>query len=75
MSLPANIAEGWGRSSNPDRARFLDYSVGSASELEALVLIARDVNLLTPTEAEEICDEIQQIRMMLAALIRRLRAE
>ena len=73
VSMPANIAESCGRLTNLDRARFLDYSAGSASELEALVLIARDIGLISAQTADEICDEIRQIRKMLASLIRLLR--
>ena len=73
ISLPANIAEAWGRFTDRDRARFLDYAVGSASELEALVLIARDTKLVSTAEANAMCDEIGQIRRMLAALINHLR--
>jgi four helix bundle protein len=39
-SIPANIAEGCGRSGNADFARFLSMSMGSASELEYHLLLA-----------------------------------
>ena len=75
ISIPANIAEGWGRFTDADRARFLDYASGSTSELEALVLIGGDLHLIDRSDAEALCDELQQIRRMLASLTRRLRTE
>ena len=73
ISVPANIAEGWGRHTSRERARFLDISSGSASELEALVLIARDVGVIPREMADDLCARIQEVRAMIAALLRKLR--
>ncbi len=53
-SIAANIAEGCGRSSDADFARFLHVALGSASELEYLVLLARDLRLITNTTYDAI---------------------
>ena len=42
VSIPANIAEGCGRGSDADLARFLQISMGSASELEYQLLLASE---------------------------------
>ena len=46
VSVPANIAEGCGRAGGPDFARHLQIAAGSASELECLAVLARDLSLL-----------------------------
>lgn len=47
LQIPANIAEGCGRKGEAELARFLQIAMGSASELEYHLLLARDLNLLT----------------------------
>jgi four helix bundle protein len=68
-SIPANIAEGCGRGTRPDFARFLQIAMGSASELEYHLLLAYDLGLLE--EGEYLClnDEVTQIKRMLSSLI------
>ncbi|WP_104546932.1 four helix bundle protein [Chroococcidiopsis sp. TS-821] len=46
VSIPANIAEGCGSKGKAELARFLQISVGSASELESYLLLVRDLQLL-----------------------------
>jgi four helix bundle protein len=43
VSIGSNIAEGCGRGTNKDFARFLSIAAGSASEVEYQVLLARDL--------------------------------
>jgi four helix bundle protein len=74
-SVPANIAEGCVRSSDADFARFLSMSLGSASELEYLALLARDLMLLPEAVYEQLLLNIQEVERMLTALIARLKAD
>jgi len=74
-SIPTNIAEGCGRNSTADFARFLQISMGSASELEYLILLTHDLKLLNPMQFKELTDTTIAIKKMLTALIKKLKTE
>jgi len=74
VSVPTNIAEGCGRSSDTDFARFLQISIGSASEVEYLLLLGRDLDLLLHEEYEELNSMVVEIKRMLTSLIKTLRS-
>ena len=75
VSIPSNIAEGCGRRTDPDFARFLDISMGSASELEYLVLLAHQLSLLDETTFRGLDTATTEVKRMLASLLSRLRAD
>ena len=72
-SIPTNIAEGCGKDTPADFARFLQIAVGSASETECLILLARDLKYLNDKQYLELIDEIVSIRKMLTALLKNIR--
>jgi len=72
VSVAANIAEG-SRGSSADFARFLSISLGSLSEAQAEILIARDVGYLEPRPVEDLLREIDEIGAMLHTLPTRVR--
>jgi four helix bundle protein len=74
-SIPANIAEGCGRKGNGEFHRFLQIAMGSASELEYFILLAFDLGLLPHEEFKKLTSQVQEIKRMLASLIRRASAE
>ena len=74
-SVPTNIAEGCGRNSDAELARFLEISMGSASELEYLLLLTRGLNLINTSDYTELTDEVIEVKRMLAVFIKKLRAE
>jgi four helix bundle protein len=74
-SIPANIAEGCGRNTDADFARFLQMSMGSASELEYHVLLAFDLGYINETIYQRLADETVQLKQMLSAFLLKLRAD
>jgi four helix bundle protein len=74
-SIPANIAEGCGRSGSAELARFLHIALGSASELDYHLLLARDLQFLTSTTHQELESEVTEVRRMLNSLIQKLRTK
>ncbi len=72
VSIPANIAEGCGRRGDPELARFLQIAMGSASELECHLLLARDLGLLKSSVAEPFLSDVTEVKRMLATFVRKL---
>lgn len=72
-SIPANIAEGCGRSGDLEFSRFVRISLGSATELEYHLLLARDIGLLPASEYQELSGEVLRVECMLARLGRVLK--
>jgi four helix bundle protein len=74
-SVPANLAEGCGRSGDAEFARFCSIAMGSASELEYHLLLARDLKLIDPKHHADLSQRTTELKRMLAALIRKLKAD
>lgn len=70
-SIPTNMAEGCGRGSDADFARFLQIALGSASELEYLLLLASDLGYLELAPTRSLLDQIQIIKKMTSSLVRK----
>ena len=72
ISVPANIAEGWGRRSTKMYIHALRISRGSLLELETEILIAHNLNYLVDSDYIEIIEKITEINKMLNSLISKL---
>ena len=75
LSIPANIAEGAGRSSDRDFAKFLQIAIASATELEYHLEFAVDAGLIARAEFVARQRDIVEVRRMLVGLTRRLRTD
>jgi len=73
-SIPANIAEGCGRDGDAEFARFFQIAMGSASELDYHLLLARDLNFVNSGDYEQLANELTEVRRMLNSFIQKLRA-
>jgi four helix bundle protein len=72
-SIPANIAEGCGRSGDAELRRFMLISMGSASELQYHLLLAQDLGYLDPKQYQDLSQATQEIKRMLSTFVTKLR--
>ncbi len=75
VSIGANIAEGCCRKGDCELGRFLQIAMGSASELEYELLLAKDLSFLKADEYGHLSSEVTEVKKMLTALIFKLRAD
>jgi four helix bundle protein len=75
MSVPTNIAEGCGRYTDAEFARFLQIAMGSASETEYQLLLGKDLGFLSNQLYKKLHNDVEEVKRMLASLITTIRAE
>jgi four helix bundle protein len=75
VSVPTNIAEGCGRGSDPDFARFLQLAMGSASEVDYLTLLSRDLEYLADEHYAPFNASVSEVKRMLTGLLLRVRGD
>jgi four helix bundle protein len=75
MSIPTNIAEGCGRNTDAEFARFLQIAMGSASETEYQLLLSHDLEFLNQEQYEKLNTDVTEIKRMLASLLKTLRVD
>ena len=73
VSIPTNIFEGCGRSSDAEFNRFLTISLGSACETEYLLLLSKDLKFLSIDLYEELNNEINLIKKKIYSLKQKLK--
>jgi four helix bundle protein len=74
-SLGMNIAEGCGRAGSAELRQFLRIAVGSATELDYQLLLARDLKLLKESDYLRLHDRVGDFLKMTVSLIRKLKTE
>ncbi len=68
VSIPSNIAEGFGRGTNPQIKQFLNIAQGSLFELETQVILSYDLEYIDKDELEAISKKIVSISKMIDGL-------
>jgi len=75
ISIPSNIAEGWGRGTTKNYIQFLEISRGSLYELNTLIIISNNLTHLSKDDSSEIENKIFEIGRMLNSLITKLESK
>ncbi len=72
VSIPSNIAEGYGRKTTLEYVRFLYIAYGSVCELETQTMISGDLDYVDKKGLQELKEEIGDVERMLKAMIKSL---
>ena len=69
VSIPSNIAEGYGRGSNKELVHFLYVAKGSANELDTQLILSRELGYITDEKYSEISELNEEVNKMISSLI------
>ena len=69
LSIPLNIAEGYGRKSKEEFKRFLRISLGSSNEVEAILEISKELNYIEEEEYQKLSKANDIIGKMIYRMI------
>jgi four helix bundle protein len=72
VSIPSNIAEGYGRKTTLEYVRFFYIAYGSVCELETQTMISGDLGYVEKERLQELREEIGDVERMLKAMIKSL---
>jgi four helix bundle protein len=72
VSVPSNIAEGYGRKTTADYIKFLYIAYGSNCEMETQIMLSGDLDYIDKPVMKRIIDDINEVERMLKALIKSL---
>ena len=75
VSIPSNIAEGAGRTTNKDFSNFLNIANGSSNEMETQLIIAERLGLISTRESEPVIEKLTSIRKRVCSLQSKLGIE
>jgi len=73
-SIPANIAEGYGRGSRKEYLQFLMVAQGSLKELETRFIVSEKLAYLTAAQKDRLLSQTDELGRMSGSLIRKLKA-
>jgi len=68
VSIPSNVAEGFGRKSDGDFARFLSIAIGSSYEVQTQIEIAQNIGFMSNETRIKLLDMLEEVERMLKSL-------
>jgi len=74
VSIPSNLAEGCGRGSDADFARFVQMALGSAFEVDYQLLLSCDLSYLSEEQYNQLFVQVCEVKRMLNSLLQKLKA-
>lgn len=75
ISIPSNIAEGYGRNSDTELSRFLNITIGSLFELQTQLEIAYNIAYLNQELFNNLFDQSREVEIMLSSLNKKVRSK
>jgi four helix bundle protein len=73
ISIPSNIAEGYGRNGDVELKRFLSISVGSLFELQTQIEIAYNIRYIDQATFKSLYDNTRELEIMLTLFINKIK--
>ena len=73
ISIPSNIAEGFGRDGNKEFYRFVTISLSSLFEFQTQIEIAKNINFLKEEEFNIIYNETRELEAMIVSFLKKLK--
>jgi len=73
ISIPSNIAEGFGRGTNKDYHRFLTIAMGSLFEFQTQIEIAYNLEYISGNDFNTIYSDSRELERMLSSFISKVR--
>lgn len=73
ISIPSNIAEGFGRGTNKDYHRFLVISLGSLFEFQTQIEIAYNLGYIPENEFNSIYEHSREVERMLSSFMNKVK--
>ncbi|MDL2142999.1 MULTISPECIES: four helix bundle protein [Flavobacterium] len=73
ISIPSNIAEGFGRESDKDLLRFLGISIGSLFEMQTQLEIAKNISYLKEDDFNNLYEDSREVERMLVSFIKKIK--
>ena len=75
LSIPSNIAEGFGRESNKEKKNFLNYAKGSCAELRTQIYIGMEIGYVSKNPGKDWIQETYEISAMLTGIMKYLKTQ